>query len=226
MTQQVQRLTDASVRPAPPVAETERAVGLYERVFKRAFDLAAGLVLFVIVLPITLLVAVAVWVDLGNPVILRQERIGKDGRRFKVYKFRTMQPDRRTAAGLSYVGADRRVVHKSTDDPRLTSVGRFLRKWSLDELPQLWNVLRGQMSLVGPRPELVQIVQQYEPWQHRRHEVKPGLTGLWQVSARGDGLMHHATHIDLEYVDSLSFRSDLRILVKTIPAALGDRTGH
>ena len=93
-------------------------------------------------------------------------------------------------------------------------------------MPQLWNVVAGQMSLVGPRPEMVQIVDRYEPWQHARHQVKPGVTGLWQVSARGEVPMHEATHIDLEYVESISLWTDIRILALTIPAALGSRTGH
>ncbi len=103
------------------------------------------------------------------------------------------------------VDQDRRQTHKTTDDPRHTRVGRFLRKWSLDELPQFWNVVCGDMSLVGPRPELVEIVARYEPWQHQRHTVKPGLTGLWQVSSRGTGMMHLHTDIDLDYIETMGF---------------------
>jgi lipopolysaccharide/colanic/teichoic acid biosynthesis glycosyltransferase len=99
-------------------------------------------------------------------------------------------------------------------------VGRFLRKSSMDELPQFWNVVRGEMSLVGPRPELVEIVNRYEPWQHQRHVVKPGLTGLWQVTTRGSGMMHLHTDIDLEYIQTIGLRTDLRILLQTIPATL------
>jgi len=103
-----------------------------------------------------------------------------------IYKFRTMRPDRRQAV-LPYSGPDRRVCHETDNDPRHTPLGRFLRKYSLDELPQLWNVLVGDMSLVGPRPELVEVVERYESWQRERHRVKPGLTGLWQVTCRGEG---------------------------------------
>lgn len=204
----------------------ERRRGVYERFCKPALDRIFGLTLAILTLPIILLVALAVFVDLGPPILLRQERVGLNGRIFRVYKFRTMEPDRRTPEEPSFVGSDRRVNHKSKDDPRLTRVGRFLRKWSLDELPQLWNVVIGDMSLVGPRPEMVQIVRHYEPWQHARHQVKPGVTGLWQVSARGEVPMHEATHIDLEYVSRLSFVADVKILAKTIPAALGERTGY
>ncbi len=106
-------------------------------------------------------------------------------------------------------------------------MGRFLRRWSLDEIPQFWNVLLGHMSLVGPRPELVEIVEtRYEPWQHRRHAVKPGITGLWQVSARSaEELMFERTDIDLHYVDNVTFTHDAKILLQTIPAALGLRKG-
>ena len=204
----------------------DRRRSVYERIWKPVFDRAAGLLLSILTLPIIIPVALAVFVDLGLPVLLRQDRVGLNGKIFRVYKFRTMEPDRRTPHEPSFVGADRRVNHKSKDDPRLTRVGRFLRKWSLDELPQLWNVLRGDMSLVGPRPEMVQIVRHYEPWQHARHQVKPGVTGLWQVSARGEVPMHEATHIDLEYVKKVSFVADVKILAKTIPAALGERTGY
>ena len=135
-----------------------------------------------------------------------------------------MEPDRREVEG-SFLGEDRRISHKRADDPRITETGRFLRKWSLDELPQLFNVIRGDMSLVGPRPELVQIVSRYEAWQHGRHAVRPGITGSWQVSERGDRMLHEATDIDIEYIESISFRQDLGILIRTVPAALGSRTG-
>jgi len=118
------------------------------------------------------------------------------------------------------------VNHKSTSDPRHTSFGRFLRKWSLDEIPQFWNVAIGNMSLIGPRPELPEIVDQYEPWQHRRHEVRPGVTGLWQISARGDAPMHEATGIDIEYVDNIGFIADLRIVFSTPQAVLGSQQGQ
>jgi lipopolysaccharide/colanic/teichoic acid biosynthesis glycosyltransferase len=141
-----------------------------------------------------------------------------------MYKFRTMAPDRRHEAA-SYDEPERRKTHKHPDDPRLTPLGRFLRKWSLDELPQLWNVVRGEMSLVGPRPEMLGIVDTYDHWQHARHAVKPGLTGLWQVSARGDGPMHENTHLDLAYVRQVRFGSDCKILFMTIPALLGRQRG-
>jgi lipopolysaccharide/colanic/teichoic acid biosynthesis glycosyltransferase len=149
-------------------------------------------------------------------VLLRQPRIGREGRTFQMLKFRTMKPDRRRWQDPNYRGPERRVTHKSPDDPRHTPLGRKLRKTSLDELPQLLNVLSGDMSLIGPRPELVDIVAQYRGWQHARHAVKPGITGLWQVTERPNGgLMHEYTELDLDYIANLSFRSDLEIVVKT-----------
>ncbi len=206
-------------------AEISFTPTLYVQVVKPAIDFIGGLSLTIVTLPICLIVAFLVYRDLGNPIILKQQRVGRGGRVFNVYKFRSMEPDRR-AGPPDFVGADRRVSHKDANDPRLTDLGRFMRRWSLDELPQLWNVVLGDMSLVGPRPEMVQIVEQYEPWQHQRHVVKPGVTGLWQVSARGDLPMHEATDIDIDYVDSISFAKDLEILLRTIPAAMGDGKGH
>lgn len=199
-------------------------VGRYERLCKPLIDRALGFVLLLALLPVMALCATAVAVSLGHPVLLRQRRIGHHGGEFTIYKFRTMRPSRR-GQRLDYVGPERRQTHKHPHDPRLTPIGRFLRAWSLDELPQLINVVRGEMSLVGPRPEMVEIVERYEAWQHRRHQVKPGITGLWQVSARGDGPMHELTEVDLEYLERVSLWTDLRILLLTIPTAFGLRRG-
>ena len=204
-------------------SEALRRVTRYERFVKPVMDRAVGTVLLLAVLPTLLLVALAVRALLGRSVIFKQRRVGRGGRVFTMYKFRTMHPDRRMAR--LRVAPERRLTHKHPQDPRLTALGRFLRKWSLDELPQLWNVARGDMSLIGPRPELVDIVDRYESWQHERHAVKPGLTGLWQVLARGDGPMHENTHLDLAYVRQVRFTTDCKILLHTIPALLGRRTG-
>jgi len=182
-------------------------------------------VLTVMTFPILMVVVPLIWWKLGRPAIFKQKRVGLNGQEFTLYKLRTMRPDRRQTT-VPFDGIDRRVNHKSPDDPRHVPLGRFLRKWSLDELPQFWNVALGHMSLVGPRPELPHIVAKYESWQHRRHEVKPGITGLWQVSERGDVPMHEATGVDIEYVDSVSLKADIRILLLTVPAALGSQKGH
>lgn len=197
---------------------------LYTRVAKPILDRAVALVLLLMSLPLLVACALAIRASLGPGVIYRQDRVGLGGRPFTILKFRTMHHDRRRGTSArSYAGPERRHTHKSDDDPRHTPLGRFLRKWSLDELPQLWNVARGNMSLVGPRPELCEVVARYAPWQHRRHHVRPGLTGLWQVSRRGqgDGCMHEEdTLLDLEYVRRVSLWVDVKILLSTVPAVL------
>lgn len=197
----------------------------YQRFVKPVIDRAGGIILTVMTLPILMIVVPLIWWKLGRPAVFKQQRVGRGGEEFTVFKLRTMLPDRRSVT-VPFRGNDRRVNHKSPEDPRHVPLGRFLRKWSLDEIPQFWNVALGDMSLVGPRPELPHVVAKYERWQHRRHQVKPGITGLWQVSERGDVPMHEATNVDIEYVESVSFRSDLRILMLTVPAALGSQKGH
>lgn len=202
-----------------------RVPGRYERRVKPIVDRIIGAVLLVILMPVLLVVAVAVLVVMGRPVLLRQTRAGRGGRAFPMLKFRTMTPDRRRSHDSnSYIGPERRVTHKSPTDPRHTGLGRFMRKFSLDELPQLFNVLRGQMSLVGPRPELISLTIDYAPWQRTRHLVKPGLTGLWQTTERGRGLLlHQCIDLDLRYMERLSFREDVRILLRTPVALLRNR---
>jgi lipopolysaccharide/colanic/teichoic acid biosynthesis glycosyltransferase len=210
--------------PAPvleALAERQMHVAarsLYVLALKPVLDRLVACTLLLVLLPVLVTVAAAVLVSLGRPVLFVQQRIGRHGRTFSVLKFRTMLPDRRHQAALP--AAERRVTHKSTADPRHTPVGCFLRRWGLDELPQLLNILRGEMSLVGPRPELPSVVATYERWQHLRHLVKPGLTGWWQVSARGDEPMHHRVDVDLEYVLRPSLGRDVAILLATVPAAL------
>jgi lipopolysaccharide/colanic/teichoic acid biosynthesis glycosyltransferase len=215
-----------ALAPLQPLQPALAASGVYVRWGKPLLDRVVGSLALLAAMPLLGLVAVAVRLHLGRPVLLRQTRIGHHGRPFVLYKFRTMHPDRRIAHH-PHPGPNRRRVHKHPDDPRHTPLGRLLRRYSLDELPQLLNVARGQMSLVGPRPELPQIVERYQPWQHARHSVKPGLSGLWQVTERGNGLMHQHTEIDLRYVAKVSFRGDLAILARTIPTLLGRRNpGH
>jgi len=195
----------------------------YGRVAKPTMDRLAATLLFVATVPIALAVAAAIRLTMGRGVIYKQRRIARDGGQFTMYKFRSMENDRRKAV-TAYDGPDRRVCHKRTDDPRHTPVGRVLRKSSLDELPQLWNVMKGDMSLVGPRPELPHIVADYEPWQHQRHEVKPGLTGFWQISDRAGGLACEGVAYDIDYLARLSFWTDCKVLFRTIPVTLR-RTG-
>jgi lipopolysaccharide/colanic/teichoic acid biosynthesis glycosyltransferase len=210
----------AATKPQPAIVLRATGPTRYQRWVKPVVDRVVGVLLCVAAAPLLALIALAVYLRLGRPVLLRQQRVGLLGQRFAVYKFRTMLPDRRVDEG-AYAGDDRRRVHKHPDDPRHTALGRLLRRYSLDEFPQLLNVARGQMSLVGPRPELPQIVERYQPWEHARHSVKPGLSGLWQVTERGNGLMHQHIQVDLDYSRHVTWRRDLWILVHTVPTLLG-----
>jgi lipopolysaccharide/colanic/teichoic acid biosynthesis glycosyltransferase len=167
------------------------------------------------------LIALAIKVESSGPVFFFQERIGQHGQRFKMIKFRSMyQEAEQRWQEVARRDSDGRLLHKSSDDPRVTRVGRKLRRASLDELPQLFNVLRGEMSLVGPRPEMPYIAAEYEPWQWQRFRVPPGMTGWWQVNGRSDWPMHLNTEDDLYYIQNYSFWLDLRILLKTVAVVL------
>ncbi len=188
---------------------------IYPRFVKPAVDRAAAVALLVAFLPVLIATALVLRVNLGRGVLLWQERVGQGGATFRMCKFRTMLPDRR-GAELDSGPEDRRVTHKAESDPRHTPVGRFLRRASFDELPQLWNVIRGEMSLVGPRPELVRVVDRHDLWGHPRHLVKPGITGPWQLSASRNASIAQTAHIDLGYLETLSPRIDVMILLRTL----------
>jgi lipopolysaccharide/colanic/teichoic acid biosynthesis glycosyltransferase len=194
-------------------------VTLYTRWGKTSLDLIVACLLLILLTIPMLLIAFLIRLDSpGNPFFC-QTRVGKNGEAFVICKFRTMRV--RTDSALKFLDDGRgQASHKVRNDPRVTRVGRFLRKSSLDELPQLLNVVRGEMSIIGPRPELPELVAQYEPWQLARHEVKPGITGWWQVSGRSNQPMHDNTHLDLYYVESVSPALDLRIAWRTITVVL------
>jgi len=200
------------------VAGPDRALALAT---KRLIDVGVALLVLVLLSPLLAGIAVAIGLDGGRPVLFRQERVGLHGRRFSLVKFRTMVPD---AEARRDELDDRNEIQgpafKVTDDPRITRVGRVLRRTSLDELPQAWNVLIGQMSLVGPRPPLPGEVVDYDLWHRRRLSMKPGITGLWQVEARRDGDFDQWVEKDLEYIDRWSPWLDIQILLRTIPAML------
>lgn len=183
---------------------------------KRGLDIVGAAVGLLLLGPVLLCVAVVCLLADGRPVLFRQERVGEGGRRFVLTKFRTMIRD---AEGQQGALAARNEVRgpgfKITDDPRLTRVGRVLRRASIDELPQLWNVLRGSMSLVGPRPPLPSEVAWYDAWHRRRLAVKPGITGLWQISARREVDFDRWVELDLEYIERWSLWLDVRILART-----------
>jgi lipopolysaccharide/colanic/teichoic acid biosynthesis glycosyltransferase len=202
----------------------DRANSAYARFVKPTVDRITAPIIGIVVLPICIVVAAAIRLSMGKQVLFRQLRVGRDGEPFQVLKFRTMHHDRR-ARRDEIDFDDRRITHKHPHDPRLTALGRFLRKWSLDELPQIWNVIRGDISFIGPRPELVAIVDRYEPWQHARHAVRPGMTGLWQVAERGNRPMQECVDIDISYVEQLSPWLDLRIAAMTPLVMLGRGKG-
>ena len=205
----------------PLVGLREPVIDGVDWAIKRTFDLLVTLVVLPIVLPVMALIALAVKLDDGGPVLFRQERIGENGRRFCILKFRTMvSGSGLLQAQVAQLDESGNLVYKVPHDPRITRMGHFLRRWSLDELPQLFNVLRGEMSLVGPRPEQVFVVEQYESWQRQRLAVPPGMTGWWQVSGRSDLPMHLNTQYDLFYIRKYSLWLDLKILWLTMGAVL------
>jgi len=195
---------------------------------KRLFDLLIGFVLFTLSLPIGALIALAIWIESGRPVFFAHTRIGQGGRRFRLLKFRSMvvngdevlqrHLEQRPELAIEWLRS-----HKLKDDPRVTRVGRFLRRRSLDELPQFWNVLAGDMSLVGPRPIVQEEEAKYGQAFRLYSLVKPGLTGLWQVSGRNDTSYRHRVSLDSQYVREWTPWLDLRILLRTVRVVLG---GH
>ena len=200
----------------------------FERQVKRVFDLIVGTFMFVFVTPLLALVALAIRLDSPGPVIFKQQRMGEKGEMFWMFKFRSMVQDaeEHQEATLRFT-EDGEMLFKRADDPRVTSVGRFLRRTSLDEFPQLLNVLRGEMSLVGPRPELPWIVERfYEPWQWQRFAVPQGITGWWQVNGRSDKPMHLHTEDDLFYIQNYSLLLDIQILWRTVGAVLRGRGAY
>jgi lipopolysaccharide/colanic/teichoic acid biosynthesis glycosyltransferase len=192
-----------------------------ELAVKRLIDAVGASAALVVLSPVVGLVALAIAFGHGRPVFFRQPRAGLGGRPFSIVKFRTMQvgadSEREGLRALNEVTGSA-AAFKLTDDPRVTRVGRFLRRTSLDELPQLWNVLRGEMSLVGPRPHPFDDVARYELWQFRRLSMKPGITGLWQISARNEADFDRWVALDLEYIDSWTVLLDVKLALKTIPA--------
>jgi exopolysaccharide biosynthesis polyprenyl glycosylphosphotransferase len=194
------------------------ALSEYQRMTKRAFDLAAALVVLPLALPAMALAALAIRLEGPGSILYRARRVGENGKVFSMLKFRTMVPDAERMQHLveEHMPDGKILFHKLPDDPRVTRVGRFLRRTSLDEIPQLFNVIRGEMSLVGPRPELPQLVEKYDPWQRKRFAVPQGMTGWWQVNGRSDKPMHLHTEEDLYYVQHYSIWLDLQILARTV----------
>ncbi len=205
--------------PMLSISQTPSAQG--QHAAKRVFDLVGAAVLLLLAAPVMLLAALAVRLQSRGPVLFRQVRAGRNGREFQMLKFRSMVVDAEAQReALAHLNEMDGPVFKIRRDPRITRVGAFIRATSIDELPQLINVLLGHMSLVGPRPPLPCEVAQYEPWQRRRLSVRPGITGLWQVSGRNDIDFEQWMKLDLRYIDNWSLRLDLEILARTLPAVV------
>ncbi len=195
----------------------EPIINGWNRMFKRIFDLVIATLSLILTWPVFIMIALAIKIESSGPVIFLAKRVGNGGKLFTMYKFRTMfdnaqDPD---LSGVKIDGQGRK-IYKFKNDPRITKVGKFLRRWSLDELPQLFNVIKGEMSMVGPRPEQPFITQEYEAWQWQRILVPPGITGWWQISGRNEAPMHLNTHLDLYHVTNNSMFMDLKMLFLTV----------
>ena len=216
------------------IATADTRLGAFAR---RCLDLVAALTLIVLLLPLMIGIAVAVRLDSRGPAMFRQRRVGYREREFTVFKFRSMRLDADEERHRQYVSAmiaanpadagsddgdeDGESLYKLAVDDRITPVGRRIRSWSVDELPQLFNVVLGDMSLVGPRPAIPYEVESYPAWYSKRFAVKPGLTGLWQVSGRNQRTYEEMVSLDIDYAENRSFLGDLAILAKTPRAVLG-----
>lgn len=221
--QKLERANEPSNVAAGDTASQNFAIreGFAYAAAKRVFDLFVASLALLLLVPIIPLIAVMIKLDSPGPVFFRQQRVGRAGRVFHFYKFRSM-----------FAGADERKkevealneqdgpVFKVRSDPRVTNVGRFLRRSSLDEIPQIFNVVKGEMSIVGPRPPLPSEVERYQPWHRRRLDVTPGITCLWQISGRSHLSFNEWMRLDIEYLKNRSMKTDLLIFFKTIPAVI------
>ncbi|MDZ7859858.1 MAG: sugar transferase [Candidatus Krumholzibacteriota bacterium] len=191
------------------------------RVTKRISDVIIAVAILLLVLPLIPVIIILIKIDTKGPLLFKQKRIGKDGREFNLYKFRSMvEGADNTVESLRQLSDSEGPIFKLKNDPRITSVGCFLRRSSLDELPQLINVLKGEMSIVGPRPNLPSEVAQYLSWQKKRLDVKPGITCFWQIAGRSHIGFHEWMRLDLQYIEKRGFRTDLMIILKTFPAVI------
>ena len=197
---------------------------LLYKISKRALDVFASLLGLILLSPILLIVVIMIKLDSKGPVIFKQKRVGLNGREFYMYKFRSMVVNaEELKEKLKTQNEMSGPMFKMKEDPRVTRVGKFIRKTSLDELPQLINVIKGDMSLVGPRPSLPNEVKQFEPWMLKRLDVKPGLTCFWQVSGRNDIDFEDWMKLDIKYVNEKNFFLDIKLILKTVLVLFGDK---
>ncbi|MBQ8289211.1 MAG: sugar transferase [Clostridia bacterium] len=214
-----------TVRGKPMLTFAAAQHNQFALIIKRVFDFLIGLVGSILSLPIILIVAIPLLIESPGPLIFSQKRVGKNGRVFKIYKLRSMYRDAEARkAELMEKNQMSGHMFKMKDDPRITKVGKFIRRTSIDELPQFWNILRGDMSFVGTRPPTVEEYEQYDSHHKRRLSLKPGLTGLWQVSGRSDITdFEDVVKLDCSYIDNWSLWLDFKIILKTIPVVFGNR---
>ncbi|GAB4210114.1 MAG: sugar transferase [Roseiflexaceae bacterium] len=221
------RVDIGNIGSVPLIALKELSLKGLNLLIKRAMDITLVLLTAPLVLPLMGVLALLVRRDSPGPAIFRQQRVGKGGRLFTVYKFRTMVQDaEERKAELAALNEADGPLFKMRDDPRRTRFGAFLRKYSLDELPQLWNILLGDMSLVGPRPPTPDEVDRYQDWHKRRLEVTPGLTGLWQVLGRSDTSFDEMVRLDIYYAENWSPMMDLRIMLQTVPVVVSAKGAY
>jgi exopolysaccharide biosynthesis polyprenyl glycosylphosphotransferase len=195
--------------------------------FKRVFDVVLSAASLVLLTPILIAIAAAIRITSPGQVLFRQTRCGLGGRKFTLYKFRSMVNNaEQLRAELHELNELDGHAFKITDDPRITPVGRILRRFSLDELPQMWNILRGDMSFVGPRPAIPDEVEKYEPWQRRRLRMRPGLTCIWVIEGRSHVKFHRWIQLDLAYIDNWSLWLDAKIFLRTIPIVISGRGAY
>lgn len=207
-------------------SESSMEFSLYE-VIKRLIDVVCSFLGVLVLSPLFIIIAIIIKITSKGPVFFSQKRVGKNGKEFYMYKFRSMvvnaeELKEKLAAQNEMSGP----MFKMKDDPRVTKVGKFIRKTSIDELPQLWNVLKGDMSLVGPRPSLPKEVAQFEEWMYRRLEVKPGLTCYWQVSGRNNIDFEDWMNLDIRYVEERNLWIDIKLIFKTVGVLFGDKNAH
>lgn len=209
-------LTVENMRGLPLVGLRDYALTLPQRVIKRGMDIVISATLLLLTLPLMIIISIVIMVDSAGSPFFIQERVAQGMRPFKMIKFRTMVKDAEALQStVNRYDIAGNIIHKTPDDTRITRVGRFLRQTSLDELPQFWNVLKGDMSLVGPRPEMPWMVDRYQDWQIKRFEVPQGLTGWWQINGRSETPMHLAIEDDLFYIINYSIMLDIIILLRT-----------
>jgi exopolysaccharide biosynthesis polyprenyl glycosylphosphotransferase len=225
-------LKELVTEPAGSITDDTSYVAAVERsrtydILKRVMDISVASLILLLFLPVIPVIVLLIKLDSRGPILFRQRRVGKSGREFDFYKFRSMHTGAENViASLRPLSGVDGPVFKLKEDPRVTGTGRFLRRSSLDELPQLLNVLKGDMSVVGPRPNLPSEVSQYLPWQRRRLDVTPGITCYWQIAGRSHIGFQEWMRLDLEYIRNRSLITDLKIILKTIPAVIARKGAY